>query len=425
MSSTRSFQAMLNEYLPYSLLRDEFLKRDYLLSKVEKKNDWKGGKLIVPFQGAYASSVSLGSLTAANDISEDVYIRGEVSVQPEIWGSMLFNHRDLMEHGGKIPEQTFLKILPDAIESFMDKMKWMSSQQLLTGANYAKIIDASATGTNVGGVAGPTAGGLVSVDRVERFSINQKVRLIDGNTAVASYYVKAVSLDTDTITLSATRGGAVADISAYTIAQNAAIYLDNGEVTANQFTSLKGSLLSLANGGTTNLYGIAKTAYPALQALNFDGSTITAANIVQKLFGYFNISRQKGKGNPTTALMSYKHLGSVMAVVEASKGAFKVTPNTEKASLYGWTEVTIHGVYGALEVVGIQEMSDSEIFFIDWRALAFHSNGMFQKRTAPDGKQYFEQRATTGYSYIIDICLFGDLVLQRPNYCSVVYAISY
>lgn len=413
MATTRTFQSMLNDYMPYDLLRDEFLKRDFLLSKVEKKNDWKIGPLIVPFQGAYASSVSLGSLTAANDISEDSFVRGEISTAPEIWGSMIFNHRDLMEHNGKVNEQSFLKILPDSLESFMDKLKWMTSQQLLTGAVYA-------TATVDG-----TAGGDLAIDRVERFSIGQKVRLFDNNTAAASYYVIAVNLNTDIISLSATRGGAAANISAYTVAQGAVVYLDNGDTAGNRFTSLSSSLLSAANGGSTNLYGVAKTAYPALQALNFDGSTITAANLVSKIFGYFNTSRQKGKGNPSTAVMSFKHLGTVMSLVEASKGAFKVAPDSVEANLYGWTKVIIHGVYGALEVVGVQEMPDNQIFFLDWRALCFHSNGMFQKRTAPDGKQYFEQRATSGYSYIIDICLFGDLVVHRPNYCSVVYGISY
>lgn len=419
MSTTHSFQSMLNDYMPNDLLRDEFLKRDYLLSKVEKKNDWKGGPLIVPFQGAYASSVSLGSLTASNDISEDVYVRGEISTYPEIWGSMVFNHKDILEQNGKVNEQSFLKLLPDAIESFMDKLKWYTSQQIMTGAIYAKVIDASGNG----GVANPTALGLVSVDRVERFSIGQKVQLDDDNSAPGTYYVILVNLNTDTLSLSATRGGAVADLTAYTIAQNAVLYLDNGQL--NSFTSLKSSLLSAANGGSTNLYGVAKTAYPSLQALNFDGSTITSANLVSKLFTFFNTSRQKGKGNPSTAMMSFKHLGTVMALVEASKGAFKVAPDSVAANLYGWTSVIIHGVYGALEVVGIQEMPDDNIMFVDWRALSFHSNGFFQKRTAPDGKQYFESRATTGYTYIIDISLFGDLVVKRPNYCSIVYGISY
>ena len=60
--STRSFNDMLKQYLPYKLLSDEIIKRDYFLSTVEKDQNWKGGALQVPFVGANASSISFGSL---------------------------------------------------------------------------------------------------------------------------------------------------------------------------------------------------------------------------------------------------------------------------------------------------------------------------------------------------------------------------
>ena len=41
MSATQSrFQEMLNEYLPNSLLREELIKRDYILTNVQKDNKW-------------------------------------------------------------------------------------------------------------------------------------------------------------------------------------------------------------------------------------------------------------------------------------------------------------------------------------------------------------------------------------------------
>ena len=36
MPTTRSFRAMLNDFLPNELLKEEIVKRDYLLNKVEK-----------------------------------------------------------------------------------------------------------------------------------------------------------------------------------------------------------------------------------------------------------------------------------------------------------------------------------------------------------------------------------------------------
>jgi hypothetical protein len=48
MATNRDFQAMLNQYLPLRLLEQEFLKRDYLMQKVDQDSSWKGGDLIVP-----------------------------------------------------------------------------------------------------------------------------------------------------------------------------------------------------------------------------------------------------------------------------------------------------------------------------------------------------------------------------------------
>jgi hypothetical protein len=84
--STRSFSTMLNEYLTYDLLKEEMVKRDYVLTKIEKDNGWKGGQLIVPFKAAGASSIAFGSLTASNDVAEDQYVRGTVASQKEVWG---------------------------------------------------------------------------------------------------------------------------------------------------------------------------------------------------------------------------------------------------------------------------------------------------------------------------------------------------
>jgi len=422
MATSRTFQSMLNEWLNYDLLREELVKRDYLLQKVEKDNGWKGGTLPVPFKGAYASSVRFGALTANTDVSEDEYVRGEVSTQPEVWGTMKFNHRDLMEHNGKVKEQSFLKLLPNALEDFMDNFKNCVSINLLSGSHMATL-------TGNGAV-----GGTCAIDRPERFSIGMKCQIDDDDSAAADIYVTAININTKTLTVSATRGGAALDISAYTTAQNAKIYADGAQ--ASSMTSLRSSLLSLANGGTTNLYGKSKLAYPFLQAINIDGSSVTAVNLHAELFDAYTDIKNLGKGNPDTAIMSYKNLGTLMKLIEhfnnaatatanIGKGAYNVVPGSMKASLYGWTEIDIVGVRGTLRVVGVQECDDDVIMFIDWRALKFHSNNFFTKRTNPDGRQFYEVRDTTGYYYLVDICLFGDLILSRPSYCGIMHTISY
>lgn len=412
MGTTRSFQAMLNEFLPNELLKEEFIKRDFLLSKVEKQNDWLGGNLVVPFKAAGASSVAFGSLSASNDIAEDTYVRGGVSGHKEVWGSLIFNHRDLMEHEA-ISEQNFLKILPGTIEDFMDYMKNVVSVNLLNGAHFAK------------GTADGTVGGTLAVDRPDRFMIGQKVSIDDDNSAPVTCYVSAIDMETFTVSFVTARGGVVAvDLSAYTLAQNVKCYNDGAQ--ANSFGSLRGALLSAANGGDAALYGVTKVLYPYLQAINVSGTAITATNIMQKVFDALTTVRQLGKGNPSDLIMSYKNFASCIKVIEASKGAFNVVPGSQRASQFGWTELEVGSVTkGALKLVAVQEADDDVIMLVDWRALKFYSNGFFRKRMSPDGIEYFEVRNTSGYQYIVDMCLFGELVVQRPSYCGIIHSISY
>lgn len=412
MGTTRTFQDMLNEYLPNELLKEEFVKRDYLLTKIEKDNSWLGGNLVVPFKASGASSVAFGSLTASNDIAEDKFVRGGVSGHKEVWGSLIFNHRDLMEHE-QVSEQNFLKILPGTVEDFMDYMKNVVSVNLLNGEHFAK------------GTANGDAAGNLEVDRPDRFLINQKVIVDTGAVAPVTGYVKSINMNTRIVNLVTARGGAIpVDLSTYLLADVIKCYNDGAQ--ANSFSSLRGALLSAANGGDASLYGVTKTLYPYLQAINVSGAGITAANIMEKLFDSLTTVRQFGKGNPSDFVMSYKNLAACMKRIEASKGAFNVVPNSQRASQYGWTEIEVGSVTkGAIKLVGVQEADDDVIMLLDWRALKFYSNGFFKKRRSPDGIEYHETRATTGYQYIVDMCLFGELIVQRPSYCGIIHSISF
>lgn len=414
MATTRTFQTMLNEYLPNKLLREELIKRNWLLQNVEKDDSWHGSNIIVPFKGAGASSIAFNTMTSATDIAEDSFVRGQISNYQEVWGSMIFNHRDLIDHEGKIPESTFLKILPDTIDDFMDYMKEVVSISLTSGPHFAKALTDG------------QAGGTITVDKIDRFQIGQKVTLDDDNSSQADYYVIAINVNTVTVTLSATRGGSAADISAYTAAQNAKFYHPGVLVagTATTFNSLRSTLLSAANGGDTTIHGQTKTAYPFLQAINVDGSTISASNILDKIFDAYVTVQSKAKGQANTVLMSYKHLGSILKLIEAAKGPFNVVPNSQKVSEYGYFEIMIGNMAkGMLKIVAIQEMLDTEIFFLDMKSMTFRSKGFFRKRKNPNGLEYFEVRNTTGYQYIVDMCLFGELEVSKPGHNAVLYGV--
>lgn len=414
MATTRTFQDMLNQYLPNELLKEEFIKRDYIMTKVDKDDNWKGGALIVPFKSAGASSIAFGSLTAADDIAQDAYVRGSVDGHKEAWGSLIFNHRDLMEHEA-VSEQNFLKILPGAVDDFLAYMKNVVSTNLLNGAHF-DTLTADATAND----------GLITIKRPDRFQLGQKVLVDDGNSTPATGYVSAININTKVVTLVTARGGATpVDFSAnpMTVAQSAKCYNDGAQ--SNSFSDLRGALLSLANGGTTNLYGVAKTAAPYLQAVNLSGADMTATNFMEKIFDKLVQARQHGKGNPSDAIMSYTNLGYCMKIIEQSKGSYNVVPNSQKATQYGWMEIEVGSVTkGNFKLIGVQEADDDVVMFIDWRALKFHSNGFFKKRKGPDGREFFEVRATTGYQYILDVCLYGDLVVNRPSYCAIIHSIS-
>ena len=212
-------------------------------------------------------------------------------------------------------------------------------------------------------------------------------------------------------------------MSPYTVAQNAKAYIDGAEVSADAFTPLKDQLLSAANGGSAALFGQTKVDYPYLQATNHDGSSVTAANIDTEVFNAWTANQKIGKGRASDAIMDYTNLGSFMKLLDAQAGPFKHV--TTKTSKFGWTEISIIGVNGELKIVGVHEMEQSEIFFVDWGAMKFHSNGMFRREADPDGQQYYTVRGEDGYEYIIDIAAFGELVVNKPSTMGAMYGISY
>lgn len=411
-TSTTDFDTMLRSYAPDSLLFNEAVKRNWFFTNVEKDDSWLGGDLEIRFQSARASSIKFGSLTDTSDIGKSKFVKGTISSQPEAWGSLIFEEKDLMRHG-KLSEQNFLKLLPNQIEDFSDTFK---SQISLCFTNGPKIANITAeASSNVG---------KFTVDRIERFELDQKFRIKDDNTAAADAYVKSINVNTSVVELSSTRGGAAADFSAYTIAQNVTLYLDGQETAENQLTSLKSSLLSAANGGSANLYGVSKLAAPYTQAINIAGTAMTASTILDDLFAAQTTIRQKGHGNANVALMSYKNLGSCLTKLEATKGAYRQADDL-KASLFGWSEIVIMGVKGMLKLVAIEEMDDDWIPLLDMTAIKMYSNGGIQKRVGPDGLSYYTVRNTSGYQYIVDVAFMGDAVLERPSRCGIIYDIAY
>jgi hypothetical protein len=402
MATDRTFSSMLNEYLNFELLQHEGIKRDYLL------------KNIVPFRGGRASSFRYGALTDASDISQNTFVRGSVPYYKEIWGTMKFLSKDLVEHNapGKISEQSFLQILPGLVEDFTDDMKQAISVNLLTGTHFASL--------TVDG----TVGGDMTVDRPERFQIDQKVVVDDDDSGAVTGYVISIDINTGVIHLEDTRGGgANVDLSPYTVAQNAKVYIDGAQVSADAFTPLKEQLLSAANGGSATLFGQTKTDYPYLQATNHDGSAFAAATLDADVFNAWTENQILGKGRATDVVMDYTNLGSFMKLLDNQSGPFKHVGT--KVDKFGYTEISVIGVNGELKVVGVHEMEQDCMYFMDWSSLRLASNGMFRREADPDGQQYYIVRGPTGYEYVLDIAFFGELICFKPSSMGAIYGISY
>lgn len=422
MASLASFDTMLNDYLCYDLLKEELFERMFFLDKVEKDQNWKNGPLVVPFEGAQATSMRYGGLTAENDISEFEYVRGQVDGYRELWGSLRFNAKDLAQHvpesarkKGLVNKQSFLKILPDQIEAFIKSMKETVSVALMTGAHFAKLTsDATAND------------GAMVVDRVERFNLGMKVVIDDDNSSAVTGYVRSININTRTVVVYDARiGGAVIDFSAsnMTTAQNAKVYVDGAQNSADVFTSLRSQLLSAANGGSSSLFSKSKLAFPYLQSVNVSGAGMSATNILSVLFDAWTTICTLGKGHATHFIGSYKHLGSIMKVLEDGSGPFRHV--STKVNVYGYTEIVVSGVKGQLTFVGVHEADDDVIFVMDWSAAKLHSNGFFERHIDPDGNGYYTVRSQQGYYYVVDIRFYGELVVHAPCRCGIIFGISY
>lgn len=415
MASIRTFNEMLNEHLDYSMLKAEIEKRTWLLNNCVKDDSWKGGTIPVPFKGAQASSVKWGGLVAASSVGQSVYKRGTISAYKEVWGSLRINHTDLIQHDGKVNEDSFLKLWPDEMEDFLVHMKNKVSTQLLNGHAAKATADGDASGN-------------ITTDHPERFALDELVIVDDDNSSETSGYIRTIDMNTGVLTLysTPTTGGSAVNLSAYTVAQNAKLYYDGtGPADAAGFTSLRSQLLSASNGGASTAFGITKTAYPYTQALNLDGSGFTEDNILEGLFNKYVTVRNRCGGRPTKAVMSYKNGAAIMKNLELAKGGYHIDQKATNVTAYGWEEIDVLGPKGRLTLVLVQEMEDDLIYILDPKTIKFHSNGMFKERVAPDGKKFYEVRGTDGYYYIVDVMCFGELACFMPTANAVIAGINF
>lgn len=415
MAITQTFSDMINEYLPEDLLRNELVKRDWFLSNVKIVEGWNGGAMDVGFKEASANSINYGSLESSSNIGQSVLVRGTVSGYKHVSSSMIFNHRDLLEHGSsqKMSKKSFLKILPDEINDHLQVLREIISCNLLNGKKLAK------------GTADATVGGVATLDRPERLAIGMKVEFHDSvPTASVNGYVSAINLDTRQVSFVTARGGATpVDLSGWDLANDYYVTIPGADDAA--FAGLKDMILSAANGGSASLYGKTKASYTYLQSYNHDGSAITATSILGTIFDAYTTHKIRYKGDARKIVMSLKNMSAAMKEVQASKGAYNVVVGSQKQSVY-FSEISIIGVGGGvLELVGVQEMDDDVVLGLDMSAFKFETNNLIRRIKSPEGLEYFTVRNTTGYQFILDHECYGELVLTTPQKCFAIHSISF
>lgn len=412
MATTQSFSNMLKRFMPYNMLVEEMRKRNYLWRTISKDSSWMGGRLEVPFEGGEASSITLGSLPSTSDISETVAVLGYEDNYREIWGSMIFNEKDLDLNNDF--KGSFLKILPGKINQFLTRLERDFSHLILNGPAIDSL------------TANGTALGIATVNFPERFSIGQKVIVRRSTPAAIVGYVRTINMEDKELELyDARTDGAVIDISTYTTALSSALYQDGsvtvpGGVLQNNFNSLRNSLLSAANGGDASIHNQTKLSYPILQAVNIDGSGITAATVLEEIFDAFYEVTRIGKGMPTEILVSFKHYGNIAKDLEANR-RFAVE---DSSSGYGFVSVKVRGPQGSMVITALRDMDDDVVFIMDWKALKFYGSHFFERKRH-FGNQEYMIRNTTGYQYVVDIRLYGNLIVHAPSYCGVIHSISY
>jgi hypothetical protein len=415
-----SFNDLLNDHLHYDLLKEKIEEKNYLWKTLEH-DDEVAGDIIVPFEASRASTVKAGGgPTAIAGINKHTYTRGSVSFAniPKMWGSLIFNYEDILNHEGRVKAKSFLgTFLPKQIEDFTGYFANQINHMVL---NKAQKDTVAVTGT---------APGVLGVYRPERYEIGEKL-ILDPAGANLTVYVRTIDMNTTDNTgaitcYDAVTGGSAVDVSG--VAAGELIYKDGFQTAANQMTSIRDALLTSGNGGDTNIHGVAKTASKYTQAVNVSGASMNANTVLSVIFDALAVFKRKNKTGASEIWASTKHQAAVMKKLEQDKGPYKAVPGSTKTSEYGFTEIKIFGPStGEIKFVFMQDLDDDCIFVVDPKSMKFHSVKGVQKVKSPDGNYYTVSRdATNGFDFVTDLYYRGDLIISEPYKNMVLHSISY
>lgn len=404
--STANFNNMLKRYQPFDLHMELLKKENWFINKIKKKTDWNGSVMEVPLQVGLGQSYKWGGLPTAANIGQQKTLMGTLDADDlgELWGSQVFHYRDLKRH--KDLKKTYLQALPAQLKQFSEDM---SEKISITYFGDGSITAATANGT---------AGGLLTVADPWRLSIGMEIVVDDGDSASATGFITAIDRNTKVITVKDAReSGSAVDLSDFTVAQLAKVYLPG---YGNEPDTLRSILLSSANGGDANYFGFAKATYPALQAINIDGSGFTAATLLDDLFAAYYQVLAEGKGSADKIMvLPLNFLATIGSQLDNNK---RYTSETKKTGV-GFREIELCGPDGVMKMIFIRDCAKSEVFILDFNAMYLCGNTFFDRHKDPNGNEFHTVRTDgDAYKYLVDTCFEAALAVM-PSHQGVIHAI--
>lgn len=442
---TRSWQSMINDKIDAPMIMNK-LKRDLWINKLMEEKGWIGtGETIttpagprnskaVAFLGSEVHATKIGAFQDPDKIQIADPIRGLVESYVDMTGSMRVRQRDIQQHKGKGLVTSLLGKFDKQTDFAMSGFK----QQIEDGILNNSVI------SSVSSIAS-AASGFLTLDHPEKVHIGMGIQLggSDATSKGGEFFVTAVNKNTGVTTFSATLGGGAANLTNYVASTAALTFVCvNGSVSTSTglvaygFDSIESILLSAAKGGSSTYLGKTKTDYPFLQSINVDGSSMTSADFLPRLFEYYNRyislqTRHPEGAKPRDIMLSPFNYTVALLNLEQYKGSFYKNDDA-KANPYGWDSITLgtKSSGGELRLNRVENLKDSILPVVNMDTFALTSDKGLEFISDPNNagneKYWYVVRATTAaaYTWVLDFILPAQFVCGNPESNGIIHSVS-
>lgn len=424
---THDFAALANQYLPYSnLMMDSVRKKTYFLDFCKKDDKCVNGQIINPILGSDVSNVRVGGYMNTSNLQDEEMLRGEITNFGMVSLRLLFSRKDLRVADKGDYKKSYLRIIPEMVNRGVENMKEKLSLGLITGG----ALDVStAAGTN---------SGVIKVNDPTRFKRGEKYTFKDSNSFEENFVI-ATSLKDKTITVSASKGGTAKNVTA--LASGTVIYipgvLTSSTDTTNKFPMgilpqvLPSGVTAGGATGSANLWGQPKSTYAVLQTPSVDWSTLftgntTFANLGRRAHRALTDVISLGIPTPKTFIAGPRTYSSIVtAFQESNLARGQNMSNWKKAKGYGYRAIDIGNVIGHdSTLMAVTEAPEGILLGLDGDSWTCYSQGGLQRVEGPGldkgwwwlaGSEAADWMMGTDYDHVL------QLALREPNKNCIIY----